>query len=99
MGNQLMKYAVRGVVSGHVQGVGFRNHVSKAVQPTSISGHALNLPDRTVEVMLVGDQQEVLQVQKSVAKGPRYAQVEAVLWKEIPREELETKEPEGFRIG
>ncbi len=89
-----MKYAVRGVVSGHVQGVGFRHHVKMAVAPTSIEGHALNLPDGRVEVVLIGEREEVVEVQKAVAQGPRYSRVDNVAW-----EILETTSATGFRIG
>lgn len=89
-----MKYSVRGVVSGHVQGVGFRNHVKRAVASTSIVGHALNLPDGRVEVVLIGDRDEVLEVQKQVAQGPLYSRVDNLSW-----EVLETAAATGFRVG
>jgi|SaaInlV_100m_DNA_5_1039725.scaffolds.fasta_scaffold06141_4 acylphosphatase len=89
-----MEYAVRGIVSGRVQGVGFRNHVKKAVATTQVRGHALNLSDHSVEIVLIGDREEVLEVQKAVAEGPRYSRVENLAW-----EALEDIDLEGFRIG
>lgn len=89
-----MTYAVCGIVSGHVQGVGFRNHVKQAVESTQIFGHALNLPDRTVEVLLIGDQAEVEEVQKAALEGSRYARVENIDWQTV-----EATSVEGFRVG
>lgn len=89
-----MTYAVCGIVSGHVQGVGFRYHVKQAVESTQLVGHALNLPDRTVEVLLIGDQAEVESVQKTALEGSRYARVESIDWQTV-----EVVSTEGFRIG
>lgn len=89
-----MSYAVRGIVTGHVQGVGFRNHVKQAAESAQIVGHALNLPDRSVEVLLIGDRAEVEQAQKTVLEGPRYARVDSIEWKIVEGIPID-----GFRVG
>ena len=42
------------VVSGHVQGVGYRWFVRSAAQAAGLAGTATNLPDGRVEVVLEG---------------------------------------------
>lgn len=94
-----MSYAVKGIVSGHVQGVGFRYHVKQAVESTLIVGHALNLPDRTVEVLLIGTPEEVALVQSAALEGPRYSRVDNIDWQELEIHVIEGLDAEGFRIG
>lgn len=94
-----MTYAVKGIVQGHVQGVGFRYHLKQAVESTQIVGHALNLPDRTVEVLLIGTPEEIASVQSAAQEGPRYARVDSINWEEVETHLIETLAIEGFRIG
>src|SRR5206468_1399030 len=42
------------VVSGQVQGVGYRYYVRERATAAGLSGRALNLPDGRVEVLLLG---------------------------------------------
>jgi acylphosphatase len=42
------------VVSGHVQGVGYRYFVRGLAEAAGLTGSACNLPDGTVEVVLEG---------------------------------------------
>jgi acylphosphatase len=42
------------LVSGHVQGVGYRWFVREVAASAGLSGSATNLPDRRVEVVLEG---------------------------------------------
>ncbi len=47
------------VVSGRVQCVGFRYHTSRQAQALLISGYAKNLNDGRVEVLAVGDLEQI----------------------------------------
>ena len=94
-----MTYAVRGIVHGKVQGVGYRFHVKQSTESTLVSGYALNLPDRTVEVLLVGEQNEVLRVQKAAEAGPRFSRVDNIDWKIVDGQAVEEVVAQGFRIG
>lgn len=42
------------IVSGMVQGVGFRFAVRNNVKPLKITGHVKNLEDETVEIVVEG---------------------------------------------
>jgi acylphosphatase len=50
------------VVSGHVQGVGYRYFVRGLAAEHGVSGSARNLPDGRVEVVLEGDDPAVRSV-------------------------------------
>ncbi len=51
---------------GKVQGVGFRYSVRQIAEGFTISGHATNQPDGTVEVFLQGDREEVEGMEKEI---------------------------------
>jgi acylphosphatase len=58
------------LVSGHVQGVGYRWFVRGLAQAAGLSGWARNLPDGRVEVVLEGDDDAVARVLAAL-DGPR----------------------------
>ncbi len=58
------------VVSGHVQGVGYRWFVRGLAQAAGLAGLARNLPDGRVEVVLEGDDDAVAAVLAAL-DGPR----------------------------
>jgi acylphosphatase len=47
------------VISGHVQGVGYRYFVRGLAQSAGLTGSATNLPDGRVEVVVEGDEAAV----------------------------------------
>jgi acylphosphatase len=47
------------VVSGHVQGVGYRYYVQGLARAAGLSGSARNLPDGRVEVVVEGPEDDV----------------------------------------
>ena len=54
-----MSTRVVAVVSGHVQGVGFRYFVRELALRAGLTGSARNLPDGRVEVVLEGNDDDV----------------------------------------
>ena len=66
---------VRGLVSGRVQGVGFRYFVMRHAQAESICGYVRNLDDGRVEFLLQGEADSVSRVIGQIRVGPDYAQV------------------------
>jgi acylphosphatase len=58
------------VVSGHVQGVGYRWFVRELAAAAGLSGSARNLPDGRVEVVLEGPDEAVRRVLAEL-EGPR----------------------------
>ncbi len=60
------------VVSGRVQGVGFRSFTQQAAIEYDIVGWVRNLADGAVEVEAVGEDKQVDQFIKKVKKGPSF---------------------------
>jgi acylphosphatase len=58
------------VVSGHVQGVGYRWFVREQASAAGLAGSARNLPDGRVEVVLEGPDEAVSSVVAAL-DGPR----------------------------
>ena len=84
-----MDHAVRGLVQGVVQGVGFRAFVRRHALQLELVGSAINMPNGSVEVLLFGDQKKVKEMQIIVAQGPDLASVVSITWElaEVPGNE------------
>ncbi|UTW45370.1 acylphosphatase [bacterium SCSIO 12696] len=80
--------AVRGYVTGKVQGVWFRYSVQQKALPLGVCGYAKNLPDGRVEVLLCGEAKNLAEVQKFVSTGPEQARVDNLQWQEVEAEPL-----------
>ena len=88
--------AVRAVVRGRVQGVGFREFVLNRARFLAVSGYVRNLPDgRSLEVVAEGSRSELEQLLEYLREGPRLSRVDAV--------ETKWSEPsgayDGFGVG
>ena len=70
--------ASRFIVEGRVQGVFFRDSTRRVAEPLGLSGHAINLPDGTVEVVACGPAHAVDELRRWLATGPRMAEVTRV---------------------
>jgi len=81
-------------ITGRVQGVFFRASTYEAAVQLNLNGHAINLPDGSVEVRACGDDAAVEQLREWLQSGPRHAAVHRV-------EEIATNcsHPQRFRTG
>jgi acylphosphatase len=69
----------RFLVSGHVQGVGFRWYVARHARGLGLAGFARNLADGRVEVVASGgDAAAMTRLEALLRTGPVGAQVESV---------------------
>jgi acylphosphatase len=85
---------VRALVSGHVQGVGYRWFVRGLAAASGLSGWAQNLPDGRVEVELEGPA-DAVEAAVAALDGPRApGSVTAVA-----REERAVQGSDGFTTG
>ena len=75
------------VISGRVQGVGFRYFAREAAVREGVTGWVRNLPDGRVEVYVEGESEAVTRVERAIRQGPRGAHVDDV--------EVDTEEPNG----
>lgn len=73
-----MDVAARFVVRGVVQGVFFRASTRAEAQRLGLRGHAINLPDGSVEVVAAGDGEAIEQLARWLQHGPAHARVDAV---------------------
>ncbi len=89
-----MKLCLRCIVRGRVQGVFYRATTEQQAVRHGLSGHALNLPDGSVEVLLCGEEDKVRQVSDWLWQGSTYARVTAV-----ECETVEMEAPAGFSTG
>ncbi len=80
----VMLLARRYVVSGRVQGVGFRYFTEAAAAVEGVDGWVRNRPDGRVEIEVEGDADAVERFERRVRMGPPGARVDEVGVDEIP---------------
>jgi acylphosphatase len=73
-----MRVARHYLISGRVQGVGFRYFVQDAAGREGVTGWVRNLPDGRVEALVEGDDEAVVRVERALRQGPGGAQVDEV---------------------
>jgi acylphosphatase len=66
------------LVSGMVQGVGFRWFVARHARSLGLAGYARNLPDGRVEVVVAGPDEALPALERLLRAGPANAQVDRV---------------------
>ena len=75
----MVKFALRAVVRGRVQGVGFRDYVEMRARSLGLSGYVRNLSDgRSVEVVAEGARHDLERLADYLRKGPASAHISAV---------------------
>ncbi len=90
------KQAKRYLVSGMVQGVGFRYFTQDAAEKLQVSGFVRNLRDGRVEVFAMGTPQQHAEFRAMLERGPRFSSIREV------KEETATPDPQyegGFFIN
>jgi len=82
------------VVNGRVQGVFFRQSTRDVAESLILNGHAINLPDGSVEVRACGSDDAIDALGQWLRKGPRLASVTTV-----DRIDVSCSQPVGFITG
>ena len=77
-----------------MQGVFFRVSTRDVAVPKQITGHAINLPDGTVEVLACGDPAALNELEAWLHEGPPMATVTSV-----EAEDVACEAPERFSMG
>ena len=72
------------LISGKVQGVGFRNFTQMNAKQLGINGYAKNLPNGKVEVVAEADKARLDALVALLKKGPRFARVDSLEVDERP---------------
>jgi acylphosphatase len=70
--------ARRYIVSGRVQGVGFRNYVEHVAGKLQVHGYVRNRHDGSVEVFAISTSERLKQLRFALEKGPMLASVMGV---------------------
>lgn len=84
------------LVTGRVQGVGFRWFVHREAQELDLKGWVRNTDEGAVEVLAAGEAEDLAELKESLERGPRGARVDRVI-----EQKLADAEGEGlssFRI-
>lgn len=90
-----MKKRARIIISGRVQGVGFRSFVQLQAQKLGVCGWVKNNQEGTVEAVLEGEQEAIEHIITACKDGSMSANVEHINTKE----EAYTGEFNEFRIN
>jgi acylphosphatase len=86
-----MIVARRYVITGRVQGVGFRFFTEHAAAREGVHGWVQNRADGAVEALIEGDEEAVDRVEAALRRGPAGARVERV--------SVEPEPPSGRATG
>jgi acylphosphatase len=86
-----MNVARRYVVTGRVQGVGFRWFTHDAAAREGIHGWVRNLADGSVEVLAEGERESMFRFEAAIRRGPGGARVADV--------DVEEQTPSGRATG
>jgi acylphosphatase len=89
-----MRVARRYVISGRVQGVGFRFFTEAVASREGLHGWVQNLPDGRVEASVEGEAESVERFERSISHGPPGAKVSDVDIEEL----VPTRLSSGFSI-
>lgn len=66
------------IISGIVQGVGFRFFVFRTASELELNGWVKNLFDERVELIVEGEEKKLKQFLEKIKKGPLFGRVESV---------------------
>ena len=72
------------LISGRVQGVGFRVFAEAQAAVEGVHGYVRNLPDGRVEIQAEGDQDSIDRLEAALRRGPAGARIENVRVEPLP---------------
>lgn len=87
--------AKRFLVSGMVQGVGYRFFAQRVAERIGVPGYVMNRRDGRVEVYAIGSAEQLRTLRVELERGPRMASVSAV---EELDAEFQPRYADGFSI-
>ena len=84
------------IISGRVQGVGFRYFTKKSAESLGVSGWVKNLRSGDVEAVLQGSSESVDEMMNRLEAGPTTARVDEI--KELEDEPTAQNRVNGFNV-
>ena len=85
------------IITGRVQGVGFRNFTATVARRLGVRGTVRNLSDGSVECVATADAGRLARLEAELRRGPSFSRVEEVSQAELPDTWLNSL-PAGFEI-
>jgi acylphosphatase len=76
------------LISGFVQGVGYRQFVKKTAKNLGLTGWVRNIPDRKVEVLATGTKDKLEQLASICKKGTVFSNVSGISVDWLEQEEI-----------
>ena len=77
------------VITGRVQGVGFRYFTLRAAQPLDIKGWVKNMPDGSVLLWAQGEPEKMARFRDKLKRGPLLSKVARLRERSLTREEAQ----------
>ncbi len=81
-------HGFRAIVTGRVQGVGFRWFTRKRAQALGLTGWVRNLANGHVEAFFVGHNEDLELMKEDLSRGPRGSRVDTLVCFEEEREDV-----------
>jgi acylphosphatase len=81
------------LISGRVQGVGYRAWMAERAMALGVDGWVRNRADGTVEALISGTADAVEELARACRRGPRFAQVDSLV-----EEIADPPDEPGFRL-
>jgi acylphosphatase len=81
----------RYIVSGRVQGVGFRWFVDREARLIGLAGWVRNNPNGNVEVLASGTEEQLAKLRIKLKQGPRASRVDEVIEEDASDEVVKSK--------
>ena len=72
------------LISGRVQGVGFRYYAVSIAEKYDVKGFVRNIRDGRVEIVCQGEEEELQSFISEVKKGPAFSVITGEITEEIP---------------
>lgn len=66
------------LITGTVQGVGYRRYLQRHARDLALSGYAENLTDGRVEIVAEGDEAQLRRLLHWIGRGPPHSRVQEV---------------------
>lgn len=89
-----MDKALRLIVEGRVQGVGYRQYISRVAKKLGVRGFVRNLEDGRVEILAITEPEAMTELISSARKGPAFSWVYNIQY----QEQIIDKEYNDFKI-
>ena len=81
---KMIMQRIKAIISGRVQGVGFRYFVQEKALKTGIKGYVKNMPGGNVEIDAEGEKESLDQFLKICRQGPPASRVESFILHDVP---------------